>query len=341
VGTLVDEKADLQDIIATLVDLARRGAIEMQEIENKVFGLTFSKGFVFRRKPDFSEALLEYEQTLVREVFGGRDEIELEDLKNKFYTAIPKIQGQLYKQAVAEGLFPRSPQGVRGRWLGLGIAGLVISVGAGMCVAGWLSDRVEAILCPFAALGVVSLAAALVGQAMPVKTRKGAEEAAKWRAFRTYLQNAERYADLTERTSEFDAYLPYSVAFGLERAWVNKFARIPGTPIPGWYFPAHLPAGHGDTGGAGRRRAVPGGVPEGGSMRDLRGEAVRPGPSLDGLSEGMFGSLSSMSDGLFSMLNSASSVFRSVPSSSGSGGGFSGGGFSGGGGGGGGGAGFG
>jgi uncharacterized membrane protein len=343
VGTLVDEKADLQDIIATLVDLARRGAIDMQEKERKIFGLALSKDFVFRKRSDFDENLRPFEEMLLREVFGSREEVELEDLRNEFYTAIPRLQRQLYKEAVSEGLFPRSPQAVRGKWLGLGIGGLVLSIGVGFCAAAALSAWVQAILCPFISLAVFSLALIAVSQAMPVKSRKGAEEAAKWSAFRTYLREAERYADLQQVTEQFDRYLPYSIAFGLERTWVSKFSRIPATPIPTWYFPAGMPY---VPGRPRYTRSLAGGT-VGEDMPDMRGQAVTPGLSLDGMADGMLGGLSSMTDGLFSMLNSTASVFRSVPSSSGgsgggfSGGGFSGGGFSGGGGGGGGGAGFG
>lgn len=340
-GTLVDEKADMQDIIATLVDLARRGAIDMQEQEKKLFGITTSKEFVFRRRDDFEGELRRYEKMLITEMFGRRTEIELDDLRNKFYTAIPKLQRELYQEAVKEELFPRSPQAIRSRWLVIGIGGLVMAVGLGFCVAAALVDQVEAILCPFIALGVVSLALIGVGQAMPVKTRKGAEETAKWKAFKTYLQNAERYADLKEVTDQFDRYLPYAIAFGLDHAWVNKFARVEGTPVPPWYFPAGMPY---DPGRQQMRPGMPRMAGAGGAGgRDLRGDAVRPAPSLDGMSQSMFGSLGSMSTGLFTMLNSTANVFKSAPSSSGgsSGGGFSGGGFSGGGGGGGGGAGFG
>ncbi len=346
-GTLVDEKADMQDIIATLVDLARRGAIDMQEKENKIFGLTTSKDFVFRLRDDFDEPLCGYEKLLIREMFGSRREVELDDLRNKFYTAIPKLQREIYDEAVSQGLFPKSPQAVRGRWMGLGIGGLVLSLGLGFCVAAALADQVDAILCPFLSLGLVSVAVIIVGRAMPAKTRKGAEEAAKWQAFKTYLQKAEEFVDLKEVTDQFDRYLPYAVAFGLDRTWVNQFSRIESTPVPPWYFPVGVPydSSHrrmrtlGVPGSGGR----PGSPLEGPGPRDLRGEAVRPGPSLDRMSESMFGSLSGMSAGLFSMLNSTASVLSSVPhsSGSGSGGGFSGGGFSGGGGGGGGGAGFG
>ena len=37
VGTLVDESADMQDILATILDLARRGALEIEEVEEPGF----------------------------------------------------------------------------------------------------------------------------------------------------------------------------------------------------------------------------------------------------------------------------------------------------------------
>jgi uncharacterized membrane protein len=341
-GTLLDEKADLQDIIATMVDLARRGAIEMEERERKVFGLTTHKDFVFRKRDDFSESLRDYEKLLIKEMFGGKAEVELDDLKYKFYTAIPELQKAIYKETVAEGLFPASPKAVRGRYLALGIVGLVLAVGVGFCVMAALGDRIEAVICPFVSLGITSIVLLAVSRVMPAKTREGAGEAAKWNAFRTYLRGTERYADLESVTDQFDRYLPFAIAFGLERTWIGKFSRIESTPMPPWYIPLGMPR---------YRTGVPG--TSGGSMtagggsgsRDLRGEAARPAPSLDGMSDQLFGGLSGMSSGLFTMLNSTSRTFTSVPHSSSSGGfsggGFSGGGFSGGGGGGGGGAGFG
>lgn len=337
-GTLVDEKADLQDILATVVDLARRGVIEMEEQERKVFGMVAGKEFSFRKKGELS-GLRSFERTLVRKMFGSKDEIELEDLRERFYAYIPELQKQLYDEAVREGYFPASPKAVRGRYLALGIAGLVLSVGVGFCVAGAFSSRIDAILCPFAGLGVSSIVLIAVSNVMPAKTRKGAEEAAQWNAFRTYLRKIEDFSALESVTEQFDRFLPFAIAFGLEHGWINKFSRVPDTPVPNWYFPMGRAYGGGrgsagGLGGAGRG--------EGGEAgRDLRDQAAQPGGSLDGMADGMFRGLSGMSSGLFSMLNSASSAFTSVPHSSGSlGGGFSGG-FSGGGGGGGGGAGFG
>jgi hypothetical protein len=84
VGTLVDEKADLQDIIATVVDLARRGVIEMEEREKAIFGLVSSKEFVFHKKGDLSDGVRPYEKLLVDKMFGSLGEIALNDLRGEF-----------------------------------------------------------------------------------------------------------------------------------------------------------------------------------------------------------------------------------------------------------------
>lgn len=71
---------------------------------------------------------------------------------------------------------------------------------------------------------------------MPRKTREGAEAAAKWRAFRRYLESIETYERVAEAKDIFDRYLSYAVAFGLEQSWVTKFASVD-ADLPKWYGP--------------------------------------------------------------------------------------------------------
>ena len=47
---------------------------------------------------------------------------------------------------------------------------------------------------------------------MPAKTVKGAQEAAKWRAFRHYLKNIEQYSDIRQAAQQFDKFIGYAVA---------------------------------------------------------------------------------------------------------------------------------
>ena len=71
-GTLIDESADVQDIVATILDLARRGAIEIEELKEPGFlGIGTNDDFIYRRKQT-DIALLAYEKTLLSDLFGGR-----------------------------------------------------------------------------------------------------------------------------------------------------------------------------------------------------------------------------------------------------------------------------
>jgi uncharacterized membrane protein YgcG len=157
---------------------------------------------------------------------------------------------------------------------------------------------------------------------MPRKTRQGAEEAAKWKAFQKYLSNIQKYKDVKEATDQFEKYLPYAIAFGLERRWINAFAAEPTVPPPIWYRPIHY------------GRPIGMGAPISG------GVAAPQMPNLNQMGDGMVGGLNQIGDGMINALNTAGRSFATPPApkysgggSSGSfrGGGFRGGGFSGGG----------
>ncbi|MBI5567123.1 MAG: DUF2207 domain-containing protein [Chloroflexi bacterium] len=329
VGTLVDERADMQDILSTLIDLARRGFITMEELNTPGFmGIGSSRDFVFRRVPDVAQSSLRPYEKLVLDRVVPDDERKLSELKYKFYQHVSEIQTELYKEVVTDGLFPIRPDSVRSRWGcgGVGVVFLAIIGGVGAVLL--LGDVTFAVILPFFSLGLLGVVVSAVSSAMPVKTRLGSESAAKWLAFKRYLSNITRYTKVEEATDQFDKYLPYAIAFGIERSWINRFARLDTVPVPTWYYPY---------GWAGHRYGPHSAM--GGGVGNLGGSGV---PSVQGMSDGLAGSLQNMSSGLTSMLNSASSTFSSVPQSSGrSGGGWSGGGFSGGGGGGGGSRGFG
>ncbi|MCX8067761.1 MAG: DUF2207 domain-containing protein [Anaerolineae bacterium] len=313
-GALVDEKADLQDILATLVDLARRGYLQIEERAERGW-LTASSDFVFRRTDKPDDDLLPYEKVLLSHLLGRKGERRLSELKNRFYTAIPEIQKGIYEQLVRRGYFRTSPEKVRTRYTGLGATVLVLVFIAGLCIGGPLMGMSGAAICPFLGLGATAVALIVAGRHMPVKTRKGAEEAARWRAFKRYLQEMEKYTDVREAADQFEKYLPYAIAFGVDRTWVRRFARVEDLPMPVWYIPSPLYYGRPvyAIGGRGPGLAAPAPLGAPGGV-----------PSLDQMSRGLGASLDAFSRGLGSMLDSAASVFVSAPSSA-RGGGWSGG----------------
>lgn len=341
VGTMLDEEADLRDVISTIIDLAHRGYIVMEEDQTEgLFGIGRTRTFTFKRTDKPLHGLRAFEQRIMSALFGSnRMERSLESLRNKFYTVIPKLQNDLYEAVVSEGLFTAKPSTTRGLWSGLGSVLFVLALVAGFGGISLAEEISPTLLCIPAALALVGLAALIVGQHMPAKTRRGAEDAAKWRAFREYLQNLDKYADVEEAARYFDDYLPYAVAFGLDRSWVRRFSQLDTVPIPTWYFPTYVggPYGGGYRAGTPLRPTIF----SGGGVNP--GELARAGDggfSLDDVSQNISGGLESISDGLTEMLNSAGRIMTSRPQSvstgssgrwSGGGSSWSGGGFSGGG----------
>ncbi|MFZ1396445.1 MAG: DUF2207 domain-containing protein [Candidatus Promineifilaceae bacterium] len=310
VGTLVDEKADMRDIISTLVDLAQRGYISISE--NK------AKNHVFTLVNDDKTGLRPYETQFIRDVFGNKTERKLSELRYKFANKLPKLRNMLYDELLHEGFVDRSPDKVRTTYAVIAAGLFVVAAVAFIGLVAVLPEEAAYVgCCASMALGLTALLVGVVGRHMPTKTNKGAEEKAKWDAFKKYLQNIEAYEDMAQAGALFEKYLPYATAFGLDRSWIRKFSSVPHTPIPRWYVPYGYGHYHG---GYGRPTTSSSGS---GSTPSL--------PSLDSAASGMAGGLESMSNGLTRMLNSTATTMRSTPpsSSGGSSGGFSGG-FSGG-----------
>ncbi|MEJ5200297.1 MAG: DUF2207 domain-containing protein, partial [Anaerolineae bacterium] len=214
-GTLVDESADLQDILATILDLARRGVLEIEEIKEPGFlGIGSRNDYIYRRKRT-DVPLREYEQTLLDQMFGRNDEVQLSDLKDKFYQAIPTLRKQLYQAVVAEGFFKRSPEATRTQYSVLGIVALLLSVCVGVVLVGALAEFSGFVLCLPIALGVVAVGIIILARYMPRRTAEGADAAARWKAFKRYLQNLEKYTKV-EEAADLDNLIGARFAFGME-----------------------------------------------------------------------------------------------------------------------------
>ncbi|HIQ04677.1 MAG TPA: DUF2207 domain-containing protein, partial [Anaerolineae bacterium] len=328
-GTLLDEQADMEDIVASIVDLARRGVIMIAEEKKPttVLGLGGGKDFIYRLVGS-TENLRPFEKTLIKTLFNGHEERRLSQLKNKFYKVIPRIKKELYQEVVDEGFFPASPERVRSRYGILGVALLVLTGILAFCLIPVLSTYTNYAICPALGVGMTAFGLMILARWMPRKTQKGSEAAARWQAFKRYLQNIEKYENLEEAKEIFDKYLPYAIAFGIEKEYVRKFAAVQ-APAPQWYrpYPYWGPGRPYVGGGVGHGGRAPGPA----SMAPARGREGTPTPSLDSAAGGIFNTVDSMSSGLFSMLDSAASTLSSAPRSSSGGGGFRGGGFSGGG----------
>ena len=89
---------------------------------------------------------------------------------------------------------------------------------------------------------------------MPQRTPKGAQEQKKWEAFRNYLKDLTRFQDMETAKEKYEKYLPYAIAFGVEKQWTRRFEDLT-VSSPDWYHPPVIVTGRGSgpisTGGLG------------------------------------------------------------------------------------------
>lgn len=324
VGTLIDEHADYHDILAALLGLGRNGAVRISQVSEATRG----------RGSDYDITMVDpalitgdLDRTVVETVFGGipgaGTSVRLSTIHDRFAGAERAIRAALYHELVEHGFFLKSPEETRRRWMWVARAGLAISIIGG----GFLGISLD----PFAFLAmgagiVVSLVLMRVSRSMPRKTIAGAEAAAKWNAFRVYLRDIQKYEKVEEAQELFERYLPYAVAFGLERNWVKIFAAT-GAASPSWFDTVSDRSGRGDLGDmiftamqvgqlTGNRPGSSGGdinlpdidlpkvgMPDLGSMPDF---------DPQGLADAVGGGLQGSSNALAGLFDLAGSIFDSI-----------------------------
>lgn len=238
IGTLVDHRADMRDITATLVDLAVRGFVHItEEKKAKLFGLSSDTTFGFesvRPRSDW-HTLAEHERQYLNALFSAGDSVNLKELENKFYKSLPGIRDAVYAALIDRGYYLQRPDKVKANWTMLAVFALVVGVGG----AALLAARLWSFASPIA-FGVAGVVAALVlgvfAVLMPARTTAGARAREAALGFREFLSRVEsdRYRRMITSPGMFERYLPHAMAFGVEETWASAFKDIYREP-PQWY----------------------------------------------------------------------------------------------------------
>jgi uncharacterized membrane protein len=237
-GTLVDSSAAMRDITATLVDLAVRGYLVIEEKQTDHLIKVFDhKGFTFHLLKNKTEwaSLKQHEQDLLSALFsdGVRDSVSLADLQNHFYKELPGIRDSIFEELMARGYYLHRPDYVRAGWIGAGFVFGILFFLVGM----WVSFAMRQAPAPLIVSAVVSsLIIWIFGWHMPGHTAKGMTALEGTLGFEDFLQHveADRIARIEKTPALFEKFLPFAMALGVEKKWVGAFGDICKQP-PNWY----------------------------------------------------------------------------------------------------------
>ncbi|GAB3987938.1 DUF2207 domain-containing protein [Actinoallomurus acanthiterrae] len=218
IGTLIDEQADVVDVTATIIDLAVRGYILIEELPRETHGLDWQ----LRRMERPADDLLPYERILYDALFTGRDVVQLSELGGTFADQLAAVRKALYEDVVRQGWFTRRPDSERTRWTTIGM------VLAGLGVVGTILLAIYTNLALVGLAGIIAGAALAVGgQYMPAKTSRGATVLAHTLGFRAHLFRGELPdAPAGHRVALFSHYLPYAVVFDVVQRWAQTVADV-------------------------------------------------------------------------------------------------------------------
>jgi len=237
-GTLVDEDAAMRDITATIVDLAVRGYIVIEEKEKSgIMGLLHNKEYVFHLKKGLQEwtGLKAHELALLAGIFsnGAQTEVELSTLQNQFYKNLPGIKNNIFDELMEHGYFQHRPDYVSSGFVAGGIVSGVLLFLLGIA----MSQKMGMTPAPFLIAAILSAGIiAGFGWFMPARTADGAKALAGVLGFEDFLSHVEagRLERVGQTPETFEKFLPFAMALGVEKKWVGAFQNIYSQP-PSWY----------------------------------------------------------------------------------------------------------
>ena len=234
-GTIIDERIDARDITASVIGLAVKGYLTIEEEESEgLLGFFKTKDYVLSKLKEPDPELTSYETRLMQTVFSqGLAVIRTSEMNKKFYRHLPELHKLLNGDLVKKGFFSTSPSKVKTRYVGFGL----------VVIAALLL-----ILLPFGLAGLFQslfagvLSGAIVmffANAMPAKTRAGALANLEAKGFQEFMNRVEK--DRLERMAGKDLffkYLPYAIALDVVDHWAKAFEGIY-QEAPTWYISPH------------------------------------------------------------------------------------------------------
>lgn len=216
VGLLADEVAHPVDVSATIVDLAVRGYLRIEEIERKWRRDDY---LLTRLEKDTSE-LLGYERLLLGELVSTPGaSVKLSDLRNTFASSFRKVVDAIYDDAVERGWFHVRPDRVRRRWKLAGSMLLLASVG--LAVVAFLKTQLVVLAVPLVVAGLLSSVGA---RWMPRRTPAGTGVLRRVRGFEEFIRDSEApRARWAENNNIFSEYLPFAIVLRCADRWARAF----------------------------------------------------------------------------------------------------------------------
>jgi uncharacterized membrane protein len=231
-GSLIDDSVDPRDITSTIVDLAVRGYLHIEEKQEKVLFFK-STDYIFKLLKQRNEwnDLRAHEIAMLTNMFSGTDVIHISDLKNRFYVALPGVKKNILSELKEKGMYSVDPDSANAYRV------LAVLIIAAPFVILQVTGMAQFFLAP--GVAIFSIIASLVivfliGRLMTAKTLRGVRTVVQIQGFREFMDRVDGDRLRTMPPDTFEKFLPFAMALGVEKHWAHAFQGIIQNP-PNWY----------------------------------------------------------------------------------------------------------
>jgi uncharacterized membrane protein YgcG len=238
-GTLIDDSANMRDITASIVDLAVRGFMVIEEHDKtSMLGLKHDKDFNFILNKDRSawSTLKPHEQVLLNGIFSAGtvgETVPMSSLQNRFYKNLADLKSRIFESLVSLGYYRRRPDSVRSFYIGVGFVVGFLMVWGGSALGAAMGMPAQTFIIAGILTGIIVCA---FGWFMPAHTEAGARAVEGILGFEDFLAHVEsdRFNRMIKTPQMFEKFLPFAMALGVEKNWSKAFEGIMTEP-PDWY----------------------------------------------------------------------------------------------------------
>lgn len=246
VGVLKRGKLGSRDITATLMDLARRGYLEILVKNETQFNLIKTAKLeavlpAILANPGQAQntGLNDFEQFMIAKLFvqsgwgASAQDVFFRAGHRIFSGKMAGVFLKIYQKATATGWFIENPARLHQRWRNRGLVLFYLGF-FGLLVGLFFGPEPKVYLLFWVSAMALALVVMALAPGLPIETRHGQESLRRWQAFENYLASLKPASGLEAVKGLFVEYLPLAIALGVERQWARRFAKVPFT-LPEWF----------------------------------------------------------------------------------------------------------
>jgi uncharacterized membrane protein len=225
-GGFVDNSVDSNDVLSLIPHLANKGYLRLESREEKGF-FRNKNNITFYKLRDAGNELISFEKQFFNALFSSGSLVELNDLKDKFYTQLAAVKASVKEWIHLQGWYEKDQQSFG---CITGVLALISLAWGALAIFAW--QNMDGI-----ALAVAGFVLLFLTTKFHKRSVSGNETYRKLEGFRQFVAKAERPVIerlLKEDPLYYDKTMPFALAFGYLKQWNKQFEGLLTQP-PSWY----------------------------------------------------------------------------------------------------------